>query len=414
MRKIFTALMVAATTQVGAATTTLTVSVENPAKACHFPVVVVLAGYDIDVRRAIVTLDGREIASQLDDMDKDGRADELCFMVDEEGQKALSYTVTLSDEGQQPAYTARTHAQMVMRNGKVKEKNKHDIRISSLTEERGSASLFGLVHSHGPVFENEYGAFRIYFDQRQTVDLYGKGRKGLELRETQFYPSAEQKAAGYGDDVLWVGNSYGLGAMRGWDGEKQTMLDDLDHRTLGVVTTGPVRSIVEVKDAGWNTRNAGRKPLTMTTRYTVWAGRRDCGVDVSFAQKATDYELATGLVNVDGSTEYTDRKGLRGCWGTAWPVGGKDTLKSQRETVGLGICLPSQYVKRELAADKENYGYVVRTDAKSEIHYNISFTSAREQGWGYADAKAWFGYLKQWKRELEEMEKVRITITEKH
>ena len=30
---------------------------------------------------------------------------------------------------------------------------------------------------------------RVYFDHRQTIDLYGKVNKGLVIRDTQFYPS---------------------------------------------------------------------------------------------------------------------------------------------------------------------------------------------------------------------------------
>ena len=57
-------------------------------------------------------------------------------------------------------------------------------------------------------------AYRIYFDHRQTVDIYGKYNKGLELKQTQFYPDENQKKAGFGDDVLWVGSTLGLGTLR--------------------------------------------------------------------------------------------------------------------------------------------------------------------------------------------------------
>ena len=33
------------------------------------------------------------------------------------------------------------------------------------------------------------------------------------VQDTQFYPSEEQIQAGSGDDCLWVGNTYGLGAL---------------------------------------------------------------------------------------------------------------------------------------------------------------------------------------------------------
>lgn len=413
MRKTFTTLLIAASLgAASAATHTVTVSVSNPTKraALPVPVVVPLGGYGFDVSRATVTIDGREVASQIDDTDQDGTADELCFMATPGGKQTLTFTVTLSDEGSQPSYPAHTFAEMVLPNKRVKDKNKQDIYISSLTVDRGSANPYSAVHHHGPAFENDFGAFRIYLDHRQTVDLYGKQRKGLELRDTQFYPTKEQKAAGYGDDVLWVGNSFGLGALRGWDGEKQVMLDDVDRRAMRIIASGPVRAIVEVADIGWNTGNAGRKPLSMTTRYTVWEGRRDCGVDIRFTRSAAGYDFATGLVNVDGSTEYTDHKGLRGCWGTAWPVGGKDTLTSQRETVGLAICLSPEYVKRELPADADNYPYVVGVDAANGLRYHVSFTSAREQGFGFAGAKEWFAHLKEWKQQLEDARKISVSI----
>lgn len=411
MRSIVTTLLLAtAFASASAATKTLTVTVANTSKrpALPTPVVIPLNKVDFEVSRAIVCQGSQEIASQIDDINQDGTPDELCFMATPDAKQTLTFTVTLSDEGTQPSYPARTFAEMLLPNKKVKEKNKHDIYISSITVDRGSSNPYSVLHHHGPAFENEFGAFRIYFDHRQTVDLYGKQHKGLELKQTQFYPSKEQKAAGMGDDILWVGNSYGLGALRGWDGTKQVMLDDVDHRTMRMVASGPVRAIVEVVNLGWNTGNAGKKPVGMTTRYTVWAGRRDCAVDIKFSKPTAGYDFSTGLVNVDGSTEFSDHKGLRGCWGSAFAVSGKDTLTAQRETVGLAICIPSRYVKKELAADKENYGYVVGTDAQSELHYHICFTSKNEQGFGYDDAKQWFGYLKEWKKDLEGQAAIKV------
>lgn len=84
------------------------------------------------------------------------------------------------------------------------------------------------LHHHGAAFENDMVAYRIYFDHRQTVDIYGKYNKGLELKQTQFYPDENQKKAGFGDDVLWVGSTLGLGTLRGWDGSKPTMLTDVE------------------------------------------------------------------------------------------------------------------------------------------------------------------------------------------
>ncbi len=378
-------------------TADLTVRVANDGPVAHeaVPVVIALGEYGVDVHTALVTSGGREVPCQIDDMDRDGRPDELCFMAQVGPRTAATYAVTIGDSGQPRSYAPRTYAEMML-----PHKGDRKIYISELTVDSGSASAFNAVVPHGPAFENEYGAYRIYFDHRQTVDLYGKTSRQLELRHTHFYPSAQQLRAGSGDDVLWVGDSFGLGALRGWDGRHPTMIDSVARRTMRVLASGPVRAVVEVVNTGWQTASAGRAPVNMTTRYAVYAGRRDVEVTVSFDRPAAGYEFATGLVNVRGSEEYSDHHGLRACWGTDWPVAERDSAGHQRETVGLAISIPRRYVVSELPADRDNYPFVVSTDGGSRLHYWLNFASAREAR-GYHSAREWFAYLRQWQRQLD-------------
>lgn len=381
---------------------TLDVNVTNKSKTDRkaVPVVVRLKQQDAGkVKSALVMHEGKEIPSQLDDLDGDGIYDELCFMTDISKKGTQTFSVQLLDEGKPREYEPQVYAEMLMSNKKIKSTNKQDLYISSLTVDNGT-NPYWMLHHHGPAFENEMVAYRIYFDHRQTVDTYGKYRKGLELRHTQFYPDNEQKAAGFGDDVLWVGETFGLGALRGWDGKAPQMLKDVDHRTLRLVARGPLRTVVEVIDKGWNTMNDGKEKVDMTTRYTLYAGRRDCFVDIRFDRQIPDYRLATGIINVKGSEEMSDGKGLRGCWGTDWPVSEKDSAGHKRETVGLGICIPAKNVVSELPADKNNYPYVIG-NVTDELHYNITFCSDNES-FGYHSSKEWFEYLKEWKKELEQ------------
>ncbi len=399
-RKSATLALLLAACTTATAQKTVEVNVANNSKndLKAVPVVVSLAKYGMEVKSALVTLNGKEIASQIDDIDKDGINDELCFVTDIAKHGKLTFSLRLEPTGEPRKYEAKTYAEMLLPNKNVKGKNKQNLFISSITANRGG-NTYSVLHHHGPAFENEYIAFRLYFDHRQTVDMYGKRRKGLEIKDTQFYPDKEQLANGYGDDVLWVGNSFGLGALRGWDGNKPVMLDDVEYRTMRIVESGPVRAIVEVEDKKWNTGNAGKEPVYMTTRYTVYAGRRDCFVDVRFNKSATDYKFSTGVINVKNSEEFSDKHGLRGCWGTDWPVALKDSAGHKPETVGLAIHVPERYIIKEMPADTDNYAFVVG-NADTQLHYNITFASDNET-FGYHSAKEWFSYLKEWKKQLE-------------
>lgn len=380
----------------------LTVTVQNPLKIERqdAPVVVKLNPTGEQVRSALVTIDGKEIPCQLDDLNGDKIFDELCFTTDLGKREKKTFQVTLFNEGKPRSYEPRVYIEMVLPNSKVKQKNKHDMYISELTVDRGVSS-YNLQHHHGIDFESELTGFRIYFDHRQSIDLYGKRKKQLELRETQFYTQPEQLEQGYGDDVLWCGQTFALGALRGWDGKQPTMLEDVEHRTQRIIARGPVRVIAEVVCDEWNapcpTPNA--QPVTLRERYIQWAGHRDVTVEAKFSRPVADYEFSTGIINVKGSEEFSDKKGLRGCWGSDYTVSGKDTLTHKKETVGLGICIPRQHVKQELKADNDNYAFVIATPT-DELKYAITFGSDNET-FGYHSAKDWFSYLAEWKKELE-------------
>ena len=407
MKKLLFTLLLATAGQTMMGQKTIEVNVTNPTKTDRQaqPVIVQLKDTGMDVKSALVRLNGTEIPSQLDDLNDDGQYDELCFLTDIAPKGRQTFTVELLPTGTPRNYEQKVYADMMLTNKKIKSTNKQDLYISSLTVDNGT-NPYWMLHHHGPAFENEMVAYRIYFDHRQTVDTYGKYHKGLELKQTQFYPDDEQKAKGFGDDVLWVGNTFGLGDLRGWDGTEPQMLQDVDHRTLRILSRGPLRTVVEVIDDGWNTMNPGKEKITMSTLYILYTGRRDVQVDIRFNKPATGYEFATGIINVKDSEEFSDKQGLRGCWGTDWPVSAKDSVGHKRETVGLGICIPAKNIVRELPVNKDNYPYVVNT-ATDELHYFITFGSDNED-FGYHSAKEWFEYLKAWKKDLEAPLQVKV------
>ena len=246
---------------------------------------------------------------------------------------------------------------------------------------------------------------RIYFDERQTIDLYGKYHKGLELKETQFYTDKAQKAAGYGDDILWVGKTFGFGALRGWDGTNSLMITDVENRDQRIISQGPARTIVEVVDRGWKPQGSKIR-MNMTIRYTLWAGHRDMDVDVHLSHPAANVGFSTGLINVKNSTEFSDKHGLRGLWGTDWPAGTSDTINWKRETVGMGIYIPDSILKKELPANSDNYGFVIGTTGR-DMRYKLTYTSDDED-FGYHNSKDWFNFLKDWRKDVESPVEVKV------
>lgn len=369
----------------------------NKAKADE-PVVIKLSEINpqFRVRSAVVMNGSEEIPSQLDDLNGDLRPDELAFVIDLPAKSKQTVTVTLSSAKSDKTYPARVYAEMLVSDKKGKHVPVHSVTIP------GTSNIYNQMHHHGPAFESELVAYRLYFDKKQTVDIYGKFNKGFEIKESQFYPTDEQLARGFGDDVLLVGGSCGVGALKGWDGKKSTHIEPVSTLTERIIAYGPVRTISEIEVTDWQYQGS---ELRMTNRYTLYGGHRDVFVETFFEEPLKDETFCTGVVDIKGSVSYSDHKGLIGCWGTDWPV--NDTVKYAKETVGLGTYIPQKYVKAEVK-DKANYLYTIGAKGSKYFTHNITFTSMKET-FGYKTPEAWFAYIREWKEELEHPAVVKIT-----
>ncbi len=342
-----------------------------------------------NVQSVVVKEGTTEIPSQLDDLNGDGKNDEVAFLLNMPAKSKRNITVSLSAEKSDKTYPAQVYAQMML-----SDKKKTYPKIQSLTVP-GESDVYNSLHHHGPAFESELVAYRIYFDKRQTVDIYGKSRKGFELAETLFYPTDEHKAQGYGDDVLWVGSTCGAGTLKGWENGKPAHIIPA-LRTECIRSYGPLRTVVDIIDTDWKYQD---KTITMTTRYILYGGHRDARVEVSFAEPLEDETFCTGVINVKNSEHYSDHNGLIGCWGTDWPAGANDTIGRKLETVGLAVCIPNKNVKEEQPVT-DNLLYTVGAKGEKSFTYHISFASLRET-FGFKNAQEWFAYMTQWKKELE-------------
>ena len=393
---IIAALLMCGVTVTNAETKTIKVKLTNPlnVKRSDVPVVVSLRDVQFDVVDAVVKDGDREVSSQIDDLDRNLRNDELAFVIDMEAKGKKTLTVELySDKQTERNYPRRTYGDMIVRDFKTKKKNKFPGYIHSLSAPEG-VDVFHLLHHHGADFESELVAYRVYFDERQTYDLYGKYNKQLELQTSQFYPDDEQLAAGYGDDVLWAGQTVGLGALRGWDGQKPTMVSPVKSRGQRMVASGPVRTIVELTDEGWQ---LGGQTFNIRQNVIIYAGHRDCEVQVYQNAPVKEVQFATGVINLNGKM-YSDHKGLVGDWGGNWPNGAKDSIAGKPKiVVGLAVNVPEKYVISEPANQKDQFLYTLGMKGSDRLTYNMAFTCDKET-FGFKDAKEWFAWMKQWKK----------------
>lgn len=328
----------------------------------------------------------KEIASQMDDMDLNGSKDELAFVIDLKPGETKKMNIRFSEkEAPADRYKSRVHAQMFFTDKQSGTITATDVAASP------TGDLYNALHHHGPAFESELMAYRLYFDRKQTVDLYGKFTQQLELAESMWYPTDEQLAKGFGDDILRVSGSVGVGTLKGWDGKKAIHIDPVSNREARIIAYGPVRTVVDMNVTDWEYQ--GEK-FDLKSRFTLFAGQREVAVIQQFSSdKVQGLEFVTGVQDILGSEHLSDHQGMTAIWGTDWPV--NDTIKYAKETVGLAVEIPQKYITRELK-DRPNYLYGVKPDVNNRIEYRLTVCSAKEN-WGVKSAKEFFEYVNVWK-----------------
>ena len=335
-------------------------------------------------RSQLAVFDGKtQISTQLDDFDADNIPDEIAFIMDIKAGELKKLSIKTTKK--RARFAAGTYASLLL-----KQNDGTHVAVKEASSTKND--MYNALHHHGVAFESELMAYRIYFDNKSTIDLYGKKTPQLEIAQTGWYPTAEQLAAGYGDDILLVSGWVGAGAVKGWDGKKNIHIDKFNKRTQRIITTGNVRTIVESVVEGWDYEN---KKTDMTVRYSIYAKNRDAIVEVITSNDLAN--IATGVQQI-GKGKLFNSDQLLGSWGAHFPQ--PDTVKYKRETVGLGMYMPKKMQQKHVV-DGANNLFLFPTIKNTTHKFHITALWAEEKNNKIFDAEAYFESLKQWQEALE-------------
>ena len=268
----------------------------------------------------------------------------------------------------------------------------------------GKGDTYHSLHHHGVAVESELMAYRIYFDKKQTIDPYCKRKPQLELAQSYWYPNDSLLAEGYGDDILRVSGTVGVGSVKYWDGKKMVHIEPVSERSQRIVSQKKNEATIEVSVKGWqpssSIQNTQNTPINLTTRYTLRAGHRDMRCDVLLSDTLSG--LCTGVQTIpakggnDTVTIVLPNGILLASWGTDWPV--NDSAKYAKETVGLGVFIPKAFAG-ENVHDKQNNLCLLKG---KNPHFYLTCVGATKENHPVAtSAEEWFAYLRRWAKNLK-------------
>ncbi|RED93834.1 DUF4861 domain-containing protein [Marinoscillum furvescens] len=233
---------------------------------------------------------GQTLPLQFDDLDSDGKWDEVAFQVSfETNQVALE--VFPAEEADLPDFPMRTDVYL----GHSPERNGQfqSVSYNERPADHVAMSTPFLYQYEGPGWESDLVAFRTYFDSRNGKDIFGKTKPALQITKIGLEGNYHE-LADWGMDVLKVGNSLGAGAIAMLKNDSIYKLGDTDLASFEIVTEGPVRSILKLKYSGWDV--AG-ETYDLEETISIWAGKRSYQSALKLKNASSD-TLVTGIVNL--------------------------------------------------------------------------------------------------------------------
>jgi len=301
-----------------------------------------------------------------------------------------------------PADSSRTGYAILTEGAKVR----HCYPITEWTADP-AIDTYHQLHHHGVAVESELMAYRIYFDKKQTIDPYCKRKPQLELAQSHWYPNDSLLAAGYGDDILRVSGTVGVGSVKYWNGKKMVHIEPVAERSQRIVSQTKNEATIEVSVRGWAPvlpeDQKTSRPVDLTTRYTMRAGHRDLRCDVLLSDTLSG--LCTGVQTIPAKGENQKSKILNQklpngtllvSFGTDWPV--NDSAKYAKETVGLAVFIPNEFAG-DIVHDKQNLLCLLKGTTP---HFYLTCVGATKENHPVAtSAEEWLIYLRRWAKRLK-------------
>lgn len=271
---------------------------------------------------------------------------------------------------------------------KLRDEKKTHPRIESITfpGDANTRYMYDAIYGHGAVIENPWVAYRVYMDNRQSLDLYVKQTPQLELDVTGFYTTPDQLKEGYGIDVLWAGKSIAAGSFRGLQNGEPITIDSVASRTQKVLDD----HTIQVIDKDWLYNG---HPIQMTQTYSMLPNSRDLFVEIKLDGYLPDEVFATGIQKLESDNQgFINSDGRAASWGSNIPDKNHPEVVEQ---VGLGIIVEPENVVSTEESDL-NYLVKVRPNSDGIIRYRVIACGDREKN-GFSNYTDWSKYIKSLK-----------------
>lgn len=249
----------------------------------------------------LTDLEGVYIPCQVDDVDGDGKWDELFGLTEFESTGQQKIVIKFISPENYPEFDARTNIHLGDA-GNNYRKLTHAPRLEGVSYHNYSGRTSAAYQMEGPAWENDKVGFRNYLDQRNGMDIFGKITSQMVLdsvgtvNENSYHDPAD-----WGMDVLKVGTSLGAGGIGFMYKDSIYRVGDSGSGTFDLIFQGSQRSRLKLTYSDWSVEDLS---LHVTHQIEIIAGRHYYQGLVSYSGSEAPLALVPGIVNMKSDTLY--------------------------------------------------------------------------------------------------------------
>jgi Domain of unknown function (DUF4861) len=219
------------------------------------------------------------IAAQVNDLDGDGKWDELFFVTDFAPNQSKILELKWSETD--PKFAIKTSVRFGKREGEK-------LPVHPATEEVLMANQvhkklgYQKYQTDGPTWENDKVGFRHYLDGRNSKDVFGKKIPAITPEDVGINSKGAVEdnyhvMYDWGRDIFPVGNSAGLGGFALMVNNKisrlgiltNDTLNNIEKTTFKILSEGPVNSILSYTYQNWEASGSNYQAQETTS---IWPG----------------------------------------------------------------------------------------------------------------------------------------------
>ncbi len=330
------------------------------------------------------TEDGQQLPSQTVDTDFDGKVDSLAFIADF-GKKEAKKVKIINGQPQKLAQKAHSEISVLATLPDAKGPGTEVADGQFVSKKRISRNKKHKIHDgwyryEGPLIETDKVAYRLYWDKRGAIDVFGKIS---EQSLGEFHRGRHHTMQSWGRDLLHNGPALGIGGLGIGSDIKRFSPGGASKAKIIVGNDGPIYASYRMEYKG--IKYQGKK-YNLNWDISMYAGSRYMKHKITVT-KGGDLQMLAAMTNHTDTYENMSEKQFLNqsvyldfvaTWGSqVFPDKNTELAAKSKEQMGLGLLWPGeQFVK--LIKNETEYEAIFRPATEIEYYSLIAYNGEKD------------------------------------